>query len=134
MPTSKTLLPSSNSSHPDFTPCSEADVQDSLQNGTTPTPQNHDSNDLCLIPTQDQVLQAVSDSSDPDRGLLTVQSEPTQQHPSLHGSVEAAVGNCSERPLILAPSILAADFACLASEVRSVVEAGAQWVHVGESY
>src|SRR6266436_96297 len=34
------------------------------------------------------------------------------------------------RPLIVAPSILAADFARLGEEVRSVDAAGADWIHV----
>ena len=33
-------------------------------------------------------------------------------------------------PLIIAPSILASDFAKLGEEVRSVIEAGADWIHV----
>jgi ribulose-phosphate 3-epimerase len=35
-----------------------------------------------------------------------------------------------QRPLIIAPSILAADFARLGEEVRAVDEAGADWIHV----
>ena len=34
------------------------------------------------------------------------------------------------RPLIIAPSILAADFAKLGEEVRAVEAAGADWIHV----
>ena len=34
------------------------------------------------------------------------------------------------RPLIIAPSILAADFAKLGDEVRAVEAAGADWIHV----
>src|SRR5438128_2500936 len=34
------------------------------------------------------------------------------------------------RPLTIAPSILAADFAQLGAEVRAVDEAGADWIHV----
>jgi ribulose-phosphate 3-epimerase len=34
------------------------------------------------------------------------------------------------RPLLVAPSILAADFAKLGEEVRAVDEAGADWIHV----
>src|SRR3979409_811959 len=34
------------------------------------------------------------------------------------------------RPLLVAPSILAADFANLGAEVRAVDEAGADWIHV----
>jgi ribulose-phosphate 3-epimerase len=34
------------------------------------------------------------------------------------------------RPLIIAPSILAADFARLGEEVRAIDEAGADWIHV----
>ena len=34
------------------------------------------------------------------------------------------------RPLIISPSILAADFAKLGEEVRAVEAAGADWIHV----
>jgi ribulose-phosphate 3-epimerase len=34
------------------------------------------------------------------------------------------------RPLLVAPSVLAADFGCLAQEVREVERAGADWIHV----
>lgn len=34
------------------------------------------------------------------------------------------------RPLVVAPSILAADFRCLGAEVRAVDEAGADWFHI----
>jgi ribulose-phosphate 3-epimerase len=34
------------------------------------------------------------------------------------------------RPLLIAPSILASDFAKLGEEVRAVIEAGADWIHV----
>ena len=34
------------------------------------------------------------------------------------------------RPLIIAPSILAADFAKLGDEVRAIDAAGADWIHV----
>ena len=36
----------------------------------------------------------------------------------------------AERPLIIAPSILASDFARLGEEVRAVEEAGADWIHL----
>jgi ribulose-phosphate 3-epimerase len=36
----------------------------------------------------------------------------------------------AHRPLLLAPSILSADFAALGEEVRAVDEAGADWIHV----
>ena len=35
-----------------------------------------------------------------------------------------------QRPLFIAPSILASDFARLGEEVRDVVEAGADWIHL----
>jgi len=35
-----------------------------------------------------------------------------------------------QRPLIIAPSILSADFATLGEEVRAVDQAGADWIHV----
>jgi ribulose-phosphate 3-epimerase len=34
------------------------------------------------------------------------------------------------RPLLIAPSILAADFAKLGDEVRAIDEAGCDWIHV----
>src|SRR3954451_467873 len=34
------------------------------------------------------------------------------------------------RPLLVAPSILSADFARLGEEVRAIDEAGADWIHV----
>ena len=39
-------------------------------------------------------------------------------------------GGRSPNPLIVSPSILAADFARLGEEVRDVVAAGADWIHV----
>jgi len=36
----------------------------------------------------------------------------------------------SRRPVIVAPSILSADFGRLAEEVRAVDSAGADWIHV----
>jgi ribulose-phosphate 3-epimerase len=38
--------------------------------------------------------------------------------------------NASRRPLIIAPSLLAADFACLKDEVQAVESAGADWLHL----
>jgi ribulose-phosphate 3-epimerase len=34
------------------------------------------------------------------------------------------------RPVLIAPSVLAADFTRLGEEVRAVDEAGADWIHV----
>lgn len=34
------------------------------------------------------------------------------------------------KPLVIAPSILSADFGCLAQEVRAVDAAGADWIHI----
>src|SRR6185503_2040039 len=42
----------------------------------------------------------------------------------------SAHGGLVHRPLIIAPSILAADFAKLGEEVRAVDQAGADWIHV----
>ncbi|MEW5300690.1 MAG: hypothetical protein WDW36_003602 [Sanguina aurantia] len=56
-------------------------------------------------------------------------AQPRSHDLNASGSV-ATQGGKPPLPLILAPSILAADFACLAADVCSVVEAGAQWVHV----
>ena len=50
------------------------------------------------------------------------------------GNVAASRGACyrpgMSRPLRIAPSILASDFAKLGEEVRAVDEAGADWIHV----
>ena len=35
-----------------------------------------------------------------------------------------------DRPILISPSILSADFACLGEEVRAIDAAGADWVHV----
>ncbi len=35
-----------------------------------------------------------------------------------------------QRPLIIAPSVLAADYSCLGAEVKRVESSGADWVHV----
>src|SRR6188508_802449 len=42
----------------------------------------------------------------------------------------SAHGGLVHRPLIIVPSILAADFAKLGEEVRAVDQAGADWIHV----
>ena len=44
-----------------------------------------------------------------------------------HGEVAS---DGMDRPLIIAPSILSADFSRLGDEVRAVDEAGADWIHV----
>ncbi|MEM6751647.1 MAG: ribulose-phosphate 3-epimerase, partial [Cyanobacteria bacterium P01_C01_bin.38] len=36
----------------------------------------------------------------------------------------------SKKPVVIAPSILSADFSRLGDEVRAVDEAGADWIHV----
>jgi ribulose-phosphate 3-epimerase len=36
----------------------------------------------------------------------------------------------ARNPFVISPSILAADFACLGEEIREVVTAGADWIHV----
>jgi ribulose-phosphate 3-epimerase len=40
------------------------------------------------------------------------------------------VNAVAHRPIIVAPSILSADFGCLAEEIRAVDAAGADWIHV----
>src|SRR6201984_2333210 len=47
-------------------------------------------------------------------------------HGCLNGELEAVM----RRPLLIAPSILAADFAKLGEETRAVEAAGADWIHV----
>jgi ribulose-phosphate 3-epimerase len=34
------------------------------------------------------------------------------------------------KPVLIAPSLLSADFACLGDEVRCVIQAGADWIHL----
>jgi ribulose-phosphate 3-epimerase len=45
-------------------------------------------------------------------------------------SPEAPMPSPAHRPLVIAPSILAADFAKLGEEVRNVDAAGADWIHL----
>ena len=40
------------------------------------------------------------------------------------------MSSMTSRPLIVAPSLLAADFACLRDEVQAVAAAGADWLHL----
>jgi ribulose-phosphate 3-epimerase len=47
-----------------------------------------------------------------------------------HGGGDGEAHLMAGRPLIIAPSILSADFAKLGDEVRAVDEAGADWIHV----
>ena len=55
-------------------------------------------------------------------GLL----QPHERHGGRHG--EAALNG--DRPALIAPSILAADFARLGEEVSAIDEAGADWIHI----
>ena len=49
---------------------------------------------------------------------------------SFHGWLPAALGVCIvKQSVVIAPSILSADFARLGEEVRTVLAAGADWVH-----
>jgi ribulose-phosphate 3-epimerase len=62
-----------------------------------------------------------------------VKSEATalpHQGRRVRRTAEHEVERPLHRPLIIAPSILAADFAKLGDEVRAVDEAGADWIHV----
>jgi ribulose-phosphate 3-epimerase len=47
-----------------------------------------------------------------------------------HASPESLMSQFAPRPLVIAPSILAADFSKLGEEVRAVDEAGADWMHL----
>ncbi|WP_138498679.1 ribulose-phosphate 3-epimerase [Nostoc sp. PA-18-2419] len=38
--------------------------------------------------------------------------------------------NLSQKPIVIAPSILSADFSRLGDEIRAIDEAGADWIHV----
>lgn len=48
----------------------------------------------------------------------------------LFGSVVGGINNGVTRPLIIAPSLLAADFARLGEEVAAIEAAGADWLHL----
>jgi ribulose-phosphate 3-epimerase len=48
----------------------------------------------------------------------------------LFGSVAEGINNAVTRPLIIAPSLLAADFARLGEEVSAIEAAGADWLHL----
>ncbi len=37
---------------------------------------------------------------------------------------------CMEKPFLLAPSLLSADFSCLTDELRFIEERGGQWLHI----
>src|SRR5215207_7840572 len=45
-------------------------------------------------------------------------------------SPDVRLASCMTRPVIVAPSILSADFGRLAEEVHAVEQAGADWIHV----
>ncbi|MEH2302327.1 MAG: ribulose-phosphate 3-epimerase, partial [Nostoc sp.] len=38
--------------------------------------------------------------------------------------------NRSQKPIVIAPSILSADFSRLGDEIRAIDAAGADWIHV----
>src|SRR5580700_2808569 len=66
---------------------------------------------------------------------LTLRGVPVRRQPTICFGVAAGNGVRSRdppmnRPVIVAPSILSADFGRLAEEVRAVDEAGADWIHV----
>ena len=50
---------------------------------------------------------------------------PSTENPACHNA-----GRVGTRPIIVAPSILSADFGHLAEEVRAVDVAGADWIHI----
>lgn len=58
------------------------------------------------------------------------QQQPSQQAPPAAAAGQAVPANDCRLQGIIAPSILAADFANLAAEVAAVERAGADWVHV----
>jgi len=55
--------------------------------------------------------------------------QPHGRHCRCHGQADLT-GACVTRPVLIAPSILSADFARMGDEVRAVDEAGADWIHV----
>jgi ribulose-phosphate 3-epimerase len=69
------------------------------------------------------------------RRLLAAPPEITRETRDLDHRWRSVLGErrwekTMTRPLIIAPSILAADFARLGEEVRAVDQAGADWIHV----
>src|SRR5215472_17501071 len=69
------------------------------------------------------------------RSKLTQRGAPVQRRRTICCGVAAGNGGRSlnrpmSRPVIVAPSILSADFGRLAEEVRAVDAAGADWIHV----
>jgi ribulose-phosphate 3-epimerase len=68
-------------------------------------------------------------------GVKTVQKGQWQNlcavacAPSLQRYGENKPMNTPSPAYVIAPSILSADFACLGQEVRSVIDAGADWIH-----
>jgi ribulose-phosphate 3-epimerase len=68
------------------------------------------------------------------RGCKAANHGATARCPLTHGVLgerqSTVLRKPVQRPLIIAPSILAADFAKLGEEVRAVDAAGADWIHV----
>src|SRR4051812_47274283 len=80
-------------------------------------------------------MPAPADFSRPQHGLA-VGLPPAALHVTRGRSAPSAFGKAhmsqqfASRPLVIAPSILAADFAKLGEEVRAVDAAGADWIHL----
>src|ERR671912_1320674 len=80
-------------------------------------------------------MPAPADFSRP-QDSLAVGLPPAALHVTRGRSAPSAFGKAhmsqqfASRPLVIAPSILAADFARLGEEVRAVDAAGADWIHL----
>src|SRR5216684_226642 len=70
----------------------------------------------------------------PSRSKPTLRGAPVRRRPTICCGVAAGNGVRSRDPMsravVVAPSILSADFGRLADEVRAVDKAGADWIHV----
>ncbi|KAF8062764.1 ribulose-phosphate 3-epimerase [Scenedesmus sp. PABB004] len=70
------------------------------------------------------------DDEHPPAAAAAPAGEPAAGGRAAAGAASGAAAGGGALPAIISPSILAADFANLASEVATIEAAGAQWVHV----
>jgi ribulose-phosphate 3-epimerase len=64
------------------------------------------------------------------RGRIDLVRRPRGSFRRLDAANITRSGELEVLPIIIAPSVLSADFACLGEEVRAVDAAGADWIHV----
>ena len=64
------------------------------------------------------------------RGRIDLVRRPRGSFRRLDAASITRSGELEVLPIIIAPSVLSADFACLGEEVRAVDAAGADWIHV----